>query len=461
VGIDPQGSNAVRGNWPLALFSSQVVQPGSYGWYAYSNMVLGGEFNGFSSYSFSSYTGSFTFYGTSGNFIGNTDRYVGLRIELSGNEHYGWARIDVLSPTSFTLKDYAINLTPNQSIITGDTGLAANASPAQNVVLQDVADAGNSSDLHVQFDQAANEASVLLYRAIVVKESSAASFTLQDAQAQSSLSALSIVPNGTATYSESLLGGMADSDGDLITVGIPYQVFIHTISDQNVALNDVLSNPSDTVVLESIPDFGPVQAVNIVDVNNNVNGTDMEVNFNKLANETGLNEYRIFVVKAANANSFNLLDAQGNNNFFAVTPNGQNISTELLATSADVDGDAITEGVPYRAFVMSKANGVLQTQDFLSPASNELTLDGSVGIDPIDANDRIKVAYTNEGVRLSAIGGNRFQHHEVFTAQGRSVQRAETDHLEIELNRSELAAGVYMIRLSDSDGDHYTRIVLH
>lgn len=57
--------------------------------------------------------------------VGGQDKFVGVRLELNGNMHYGWVRLDV-SPGSDTIivKDMAINLTAGDPIQTGVTGLS-------------------------------------------------------------------------------------------------------------------------------------------------------------------------------------------------------------------------------------------------------------------------------------------------------------------------------------------------
>jgi hypothetical protein len=58
----------------------------------------------------------------SGSWSGQSDKYLPLRIVVGTNTYYGWARLDVAyGGTSFTIKDYAYNSTPNQSILAGQT----------------------------------------------------------------------------------------------------------------------------------------------------------------------------------------------------------------------------------------------------------------------------------------------------------------------------------------------------
>jgi hypothetical protein len=52
---------------------------------------------------------------------GVTDKYLGLRFQIAGNTHYGWARLDVsASGANWTLKDYAYNSVPGQVLNAGD-----------------------------------------------------------------------------------------------------------------------------------------------------------------------------------------------------------------------------------------------------------------------------------------------------------------------------------------------------
>jgi hypothetical protein len=55
-----------------------------------------------------------------GNWNGVQDKYIGLRIDVAGQFHYGWARLSV-SPhaDTITIKEYAYNQTPNQYIVAG------------------------------------------------------------------------------------------------------------------------------------------------------------------------------------------------------------------------------------------------------------------------------------------------------------------------------------------------------
>jgi hypothetical protein len=105
--------------FPFSLNNGDTVKPANPNWNAYAqNSGLGylGVF----------LTASYNY----GNWVGVQDKYIGLRIDVGGQLHYGWARMSV-SPHADTIiiKEYAYEQTPNQYII---CGLVAGV-PAQHV----------------------------------------------------------------------------------------------------------------------------------------------------------------------------------------------------------------------------------------------------------------------------------------------------------------------------------------
>ena len=106
----PQGSNAYSGNLsggiylPWALNSGVDICDSSITWYDSIN------------------PGTMAWGTSIGNWVGVTDKYLALKLIVGSNTYYGWARLDVwATSTSFTIKDYAYESTPNNCIITGQT----------------------------------------------------------------------------------------------------------------------------------------------------------------------------------------------------------------------------------------------------------------------------------------------------------------------------------------------------
>ena len=54
-----------------------------------------------------------------------TGKYLGLKFDISGNTHYGWAKLDMDASTlTWTLKEFAFNSVPNELINAGQTVLS-------------------------------------------------------------------------------------------------------------------------------------------------------------------------------------------------------------------------------------------------------------------------------------------------------------------------------------------------
>lgn len=108
----PQNNNAYSGDFvngsylPWALSSSNTICDSLATWYDYTNpgtMGLGASL---------------------GFWPGVTNKYLALKLIVGTNTYFGWARFDFMTTsTSFTIKDYAYESTPNACIQSGQTTL--------------------------------------------------------------------------------------------------------------------------------------------------------------------------------------------------------------------------------------------------------------------------------------------------------------------------------------------------
>jgi hypothetical protein len=108
----PQQNNAYAGNavgsdyFAWALESSASICDSLDTWYG------------------TNYPGTLGLGSSTGYWPGATDRYLALKLIVGANTYFGWVRLDVLpTSTSFTVKDYAYNSTPNACIQAGQTTL--------------------------------------------------------------------------------------------------------------------------------------------------------------------------------------------------------------------------------------------------------------------------------------------------------------------------------------------------
>ena len=70
-----------------------------------------------------------------GKWIGETDKYLALKLIVGTNTYYGWARLDVAATSSsFTIKDYAYESTPNTCIKSGQIDLGINENTSKTII---------------------------------------------------------------------------------------------------------------------------------------------------------------------------------------------------------------------------------------------------------------------------------------------------------------------------------------
>lgn len=117
----PQNDNAYAGEFnganyfPWALNTNSFICDTLSSWYGPNN------------------PGFLAFSSSSGNWIGQTDKYLALKLNVGTNTYYGWIRLDVVATaTSFTVKDYAYESTPNTCIVTGEIPLGIVENSSEN-----------------------------------------------------------------------------------------------------------------------------------------------------------------------------------------------------------------------------------------------------------------------------------------------------------------------------------------
>lgn len=110
VGVAALNSNLVAGSatgayiYPLAMNAGDTVKP-SLTWNMGTSQSMGSYWGGTAPY---------------GNWLGKTNKFIGLKLDVSGSIYYGWARLDVTpTATAFTIKDYAYMNAVNQPIVAG------------------------------------------------------------------------------------------------------------------------------------------------------------------------------------------------------------------------------------------------------------------------------------------------------------------------------------------------------
>jgi len=118
--ITPLGANKVGNDlsfpYPSALSLNTLIDSSSFDWLGTANQHL------ISRLWFTPPFGGTPVWQYRGNWNGSSNKYVPLQLDLSSQIFYGWARLDAATnAVSFTVKDYAYNTVPNQSILAGQT----------------------------------------------------------------------------------------------------------------------------------------------------------------------------------------------------------------------------------------------------------------------------------------------------------------------------------------------------
>lgn len=96
-----------------------------------------------------------------GKWTGVNDKYLGLSITIDGKRHYGWIRLDVDKDIkSFTVKDFALNLSPNENIAAGEGAITA-INPAD--LLKELIMYSANGNLHIQLPDIKDKVSIDLF----------------------------------------------------------------------------------------------------------------------------------------------------------------------------------------------------------------------------------------------------------------------------------------------------------
>lgn len=120
----PQNDNAYSGNFvggehlPWALAASYNICDTFSTWYGANN------------------PGTMAWGTSTGYWVGETNKYLALKLMVGTNTYYGWARLDLLaSSASFTIKDYAYESIPNACIQSGKSSGGINGNSNKNIAV--------------------------------------------------------------------------------------------------------------------------------------------------------------------------------------------------------------------------------------------------------------------------------------------------------------------------------------
>lgn len=247
--------------------------------------------------------------------------------------------------------------------------------PVLNITLTDVANYGDGRDLRVSFGKSTTESLVQSYNVYIVKASAANNFNTTSAtRATSAGNYTNILATGTDP-STVLSSGAKDVDGDLIRNGQSYVAYVLAVGKGNIS--NVLSARSSQVILNNGQSVGVVTNVLMSDVSDYGDGRDLSVSFTRPQSDSNIANYRVFIVKTKDSNSFTLAKAVGASSQYYTTVNkstSSSLKVALSSSARDTSGDYIKNGVSYTAFVLSVSNNTNTVDHKLSNPSSSLVL---------------------------------------------------------------------------------------
>ncbi|MCH8330612.1 MAG: T9SS type A sorting domain-containing protein, partial [Bacteroidetes bacterium] len=248
-----------------------------------------------------------------------------------------------------------------------------------------------------------------------------------------------------------------DSEGSPIQNGIPYKIFVLTIADGTNAIVNALSQASAAITLQS--EAGAATNVDAADNGDTSTGEDLLVGFSKATDEAKVDHYRVIVVKTGKAPSFQLDDANNTTDYFQVMKTGNDISTSLDAATNDADGDAIVNGVAYKVFVLSIADGTIATVNSLSNESNEVILKEGTNVGMEQHTKEELIVLLDDKLIISNASMQLPMTLKVYSMDGREQISTSLSDSHAVIPLTDLVNGVYLVELSDGSSLIHRKIV--
>ncbi len=294
---------------------------------------------------------------TSGYNVTNLQDYR-IYVMAVGNQQNGYT--NALSASSTVLR-----LTTN-----------GNAGVISNLAVADISDYGDGRDLRVSFNKAADESRISAYRVYVVRSANVGSFTLSAANASSNYTQ---VNKTGGNLSFTLPNYAVDTNGYTITNNVAYRVFVLSVNNNGNSSQNALSGYSSQITLSQNAAITAPSNVGATDIGDNGDGRDLRVTFTKSADETNVNHYRVFVVKAGSTFNLNIANGVNSEYYRTVSKTGANQTVNFTSTSRTVNNEPILNDVAYQVYVMAVNNNASLANALSSP-SGAITLTSNTAV---------------------------------------------------------------------------------
>ena len=389
---------------------------------------------------------SFTSYGQ---FQGQENGLVGVSFEINGNTHYGWLRVELAANSGFIrLQDYAYNSIPNSPIKAGELIFADTVT---NIQIIDTSDNIDATDIFVNFSKAIDESTVSKYKVFYLSMNDVGSFTKNDAEALDTNRSITILKNGS-DQNIRFSSNIKDVNGNGPTQGENYQIGVLSVTDSTNSFISTLTFSKTFKLNFDTLRTDVVQDIQIEDVANKGDASDLRLIFNYNSDLSYVKEFRLFAVKAEDSNNFSIAKANETNLYLTLYPILSTISQTLPSFMRDIDGDNLIASKDYCFFIktVSKKNPPF--------AADTLKLEATCGMFDSPNFVNYEISESPYSISNSVLKFNYgVEEVTVFTVQGTNINPSisQCDVKSIMLKR-----GIYILRYTFKNQLHTHKIII-
>ena len=338
---------------------------------------------------------------------------------------------------------------PSNEVILVDTVAAV-----LELSIADVFNNGDATDIRVNFDAPAITQGIEEYRIIIAQKDVADVYTIEEALLLTADKYIAVAP-GSTSYEIFLNADLLDVEGNAIQPN-RYKAFVLSIPDGSTVANAAMTIVSNVISLEKATSQVPL--VTIEDVGEIGNGADIKIDFIIPALEQTIDKYRVYLVDFATAFDFDVNAALASSHYFEIIPVGTDITINADVTTKDSEGNLITWGVPYYAYVLSMASeyGI---GDTLSAPSNQLILNYPVGINQSAVIADAPNIFTSANQIHIEYNQNTSSVFELYQITGQLLFTEQLNQNKSTIS-TQLPQGVYLARLKLNGAWYYEQIKL-
>ena len=291
--------------------------------------------------------------------------FIGIRIKKNDVYYYGWIRFNSRY-WGVIERDFAIQSEPGKAIKAGE-GIKS-ITP----VYEGVKSNENNIAIITDFFPPFHKTYVAEYRLYIVKCSDTGELNT-DKLLSVPNSNYQVVAPGEKRYSVELNKDLLTIDNDTLNLSEFYQICVLAYSNNNDTFpHSYILTDTVTVNVLTVSVDKPV----VFDTGDYENSKDIQVKFAKSNKESFLKDYKLMILPADSAATFNLKKAIAVPEQFThtVTPSNDSIYTVENTVLTDIYGNEIQQNKRYNAFILSAHDGTHSNISSLSPPSNLFVL---------------------------------------------------------------------------------------